>query len=71
VGAKEYAVKVASIPGSFHAGGELAYVVLPQQPSEVGVRSASGRALQHEDLDGLPARICKPGESASIGAIGP
>jgi hypothetical protein len=71
VGGRQYAVKVASIPGSFHAGGELAYVVLPQQPSEVLVRGAGGQTLQHEDLDGLPVRICKPGESASIGAFGP
>jgi hypothetical protein len=71
VGGRQYAVRVASIPGSLHAGGELAYVVLPQQPSEVLVRGASGHTLQHEDLDGLPERGCKPGESASIGAIGP
>jgi hypothetical protein len=71
IGAKEYAVKVASIPGSFHPGGELAYVMLPQQPSEVLVRSASGHTLQHEALDGLPARSCKPGESAGIAAVGP
>jgi hypothetical protein len=70
-GAKEYAVKVAPIPASFHAGGELAYVVLPRQPREVLVRGASGRTLQHEDLGGLPARGCEPGESTGIGAIGP
>ena len=68
---REYPVKVAPIPGSFHAGGELAYAVLPRQPSEVLVRSASGRTLQDERLDSLPSRGCEPGESASIGAIGP
>lgn len=63
-------MKVASIPGSFHAGGELAYTVLAQQPSKVLVRNASGHTLQHEDLNGLH-RSCEPGESGGIISVGP
>jgi hypothetical protein len=62
-GVKEYAVKVAPIPASFHAGGELAYVVLPQQPSEVLVRGASGRTLQHETWAACPRGAASQGRA--------
>jgi hypothetical protein len=70
VGGRRYDVKVSSIPASFRAGGELAYVVLPRQPSEVIVDDASGHAVQDEHLDGLSSR-CERGESSGIATVGP
>jgi hypothetical protein len=69
-GGTAYAINVASIPGSFHVGGELAYAVLPRQPSEVLVRGVGGHTVQRERLGGWPSRGCEPGESASLVTVG-
>jgi hypothetical protein len=61
-----YALRTAPMPSSFRAGGELAYAVLPQRPSEVLVRTRGGRVAQDEKLDFLMRAGCTPGESMGL-----
>jgi hypothetical protein len=70
-GGRTFALTRARIPAYLHPRGVLAYTVLPQQPTEVWVRSPAGRTVSDERLNGLPEGQCEPGSSSGIGAIGP
>jgi len=57
----EYAFKRISIPAAVSPGGVLAYMALPGVPDSLTVRSANGRTVANEALDGDSGGPCQPG----------
>jgi len=70
VAKRAYRLKTVSIPASLHAGGALAYAVMPRRPTDVLVLTPSGTTASAEKLEPPGSEQCEPGESSGISMVG-